>query len=190
PKDFGFAPGEPETSVPARRRISETLHRRELRLQTSRSVWTTGACSRFQTRPPHPDHPQLPVPFIHIKPWLFLRCAFIFVPVFLCVLRAKQNIGKSFRIHLIPNDPASTPLIGNSPPMVNAPPNLAKSWSAAVSAGPAAATSDCRSPDLCCNPSFITEPRILRRKLSGSERLLHPSHVVTLPRLGNVRSPI
>ena len=74
-------------------------------------------------------------------PASFLRCALIFVPVFLCVLRAPQNIGKSFRIPLIPNDPASTPLIGNSPPMVNALPNLANSGSAAVSAGPAAAMS-------------------------------------------------
>src|SRR5581483_1631065 len=40
-------------------------------LQTSRSVWTAGACSRFQTRPPHPDRPQFPAPLIHIKPWLF-----------------------------------------------------------------------------------------------------------------------
>src|SRR5579871_1265663 len=70
-------------------------------LQPSRSVWTAGACSRFQTRPPHRERPQLLVPLVHIEPWHFSPLRLLFVPVFLCVLRAKQNIGKSGKYRTI-----------------------------------------------------------------------------------------
>src|SRR5581483_10052737 len=93
---------------------------------TSRSVWTAGACSRFQTRPPHPERPQLPVTFIHIEPWHFSPLRLHPYPSF--PLRSSRET-KHRKISSYPSDPQRSskhPSIGNSPPTVNAPPTLAK----------------------------------------------------------------
>ncbi len=90
------------------------------------SVVEPGGLTPLSKPPPHPERPQLPVPFIDIEPCLFSPLRLHLCPSF--PLRSSRET-KYRKISSYPSDPQRSskhPSIGNSPPTVNAPPTLAK----------------------------------------------------------------
>src|SRR5581483_758708 len=101
PEAFGFAPGKLEISAPARHRISETLRLANAASNPREAFGLRELAPAFKPVRLTRNVPNSLYLSSISNPAFFLRCAFIFVPAFLRVLRAKQisekaeNIGQS-----------------------------------------------------------------------------------------------